>query len=160
MSIFQNIKKKIFQEKDGKPGSIVIDENKEKKQEKPKSPREKEKTARKNEAKESNITSPKTTKTRKYQISRNILIKPLITEKVSMIGQYHQYAFVVPINANKIEIAHAIENMYHVRPIKITTARYSGKVVRYGKNYGKTKAWKKAFISLNQNDKIELFEGV
>jgi large subunit ribosomal protein L23 len=89
-----------------------------------------------------------------------VLIKPLITEKVSFLGQYNQYVFEVSPNANKIQIAKAIENVYGVRPKSVNVLPIKGKEVRYGRTVGKTKERKKAVITLRPGEKIEVYEGV
>ncbi len=89
-----------------------------------------------------------------------ILIKPLVSEKSSFIGQYGQYIFEVSPRANKNEIAKAISNTYGVRPARVNIIRVRGKEVRYGRTVGKTKSYKKAIIALKPGEKIEIHEGV
>jgi len=92
--------------------------------------------------------------------SQKILLRPLITEKATEAVQYNKYCFAVPVDATKPEIRQAIQNVYGVRPIKINVVQISGKQVRYGRITGKTKAWKKAIITLSPEDKLEIYEGV
>ncbi|MCK4968649.1 MAG: 50S ribosomal protein L23 [Candidatus Aenigmarchaeota archaeon] len=87
-----------------------------------------------------------------------ILIKPLITEKATNLGQINKYAFVVSRRATRNDIKRAIEEVYHFSPIKINTLNYKGKQIRYGRQSGRTKKWKKAIITLAKGDRIELYE--
>lgn len=97
---------------------------------------------------------------KEYPFAHQVLIKPLVTEKASSQGEYNQYSFEVAKNANKIEIKKAILSVYSVEPLKVRTIKMGGKQIRYGRRRGRTKAWKKAMITLRQGDKIEVYEGV
>lgn len=88
-----------------------------------------------------------------------ILVKPLITEKAAMLGGFNQYAFEVTANANKIQIAHAIESKYGAKPIKVNIIKKIGKNVRYGKSFGRTRSRKKAIVSLPEGKSIRIHEG-
>ena len=95
----------------------------------------------------------------------NILIKPLITEKMTNLSADHgQYGFLVNPKANKIEIARAIEKRFNVHVIDIRTINRSGKMKtqfrKSGKFVGRTSAYKKAIITLKEGETIELFEQV
>ncbi len=89
-----------------------------------------------------------------------MLYYPLITEKATDLVQFGKYCFVVPVNACKNEIKKTIINVYGVSPAKINFVRREGKRVRAGRRYGRTKAYKKAIVTLRPGDKIELYEGV
>ena len=56
-----------------------------------------------------------------------VLIKPLVTEKVSDLNEKGQYGFIVDRRANKIEIKEAVEKIYGVNVEKVNTMRYDGK---------------------------------
>ncbi|HUT22379.1 MAG TPA: 50S ribosomal protein L23 [Candidatus Bipolaricaulota bacterium] len=88
------------------------------------------------------------------------LLKPLITEKATELGAKNQYLFIVPTSANKAQIATKIEHVYGVKPVKVQTANFAGKKVRYGRSQGRKKSWKKAIVVLSAGDKIEIYEGV
>ncbi len=92
--------------------------------------------------------------------SFRVLIKPLITEKASYLASANKYVFSVNPRMNKIEIKKAIRSIYKVEPLDVNIANYGGKSVRYGRNFGKTKDWKKAIVTLKPGDKIEVYEGV
>lgn len=85
-----------------------------------------------------------------------ILIRPILTEKTTLLEKEGKYLFEVSAQANKIEIKKAIEKIYKVKPVKINIIKMRGKSVRYGRTTGKTKNWKKAIITLEKGKKIEL----
>jgi large subunit ribosomal protein L23 len=89
-----------------------------------------------------------------------IIMKPLVTEKVSDLGALNKYAFAVAKNANKIEVAKAIKEIYGIKPVGVNVIRMSGKKARYGRVTGKRKDWKKAIITLPKGQTIKIYEGV
>nr|MDK2850282.1 large subunit ribosomal protein [Candidatus Cloacimonadota bacterium] len=90
---------------------------------------------------------------------RNIVIAPIITEKSSnQVATTNTYTFKVSINANKIEIAKAIEHIFSVKVLGVNTIRMVGKPKRLGKYSGKRPDWKKAIVTLREGDKIADFE--
>lgn len=90
---------------------------------------------------------------------REILIAPLISEKSTALQHSHNcYTFKVSLNANKIEIQHAIEKTFNVRVINVNTVRQRGKVKRMGRYSGKRTDWKKAIVRLKPGDSIADFE--
>lgn len=91
---------------------------------------------------------------------RDILLAPIITEKTSGMMQENRYAFKVALNANKIEIRQAVEEVFKVKVLAVNTVRVLGKVKRMGKTQGKRSDYKKAFVQLAPGQTIEFFEGV
>ncbi len=90
---------------------------------------------------------------------RNIVISPIITEKSSnQMERTNTYSFKVSINANKIEIKHAIEKIFSVKVLDVNTIRMLGKPKRLGRYSGKRPDWKKAIVTLRAGDKIADFE--
>ncbi|HOY84885.1 MAG: 50S ribosomal protein L23 [Candidatus Cloacimonetes bacterium] len=90
---------------------------------------------------------------------RNIIISPIITEKSSnQMERTNTYSFKVSINANKIEIKHAIEKIFSVKVLDVNTIRMLGKPKRLGRYSGKRPDWKKAIVTLRAGDKIADFE--
>ena len=93
-----------------------------------------------------------------------ILKRPLITEKMSALADKRQYAFEVDINANKIEIARAIEKKFNVTVESIRTIRSKGKrksqMTKRGRIPGKQADFKKAIVTLKLDQKIDFFEYV
>ena len=91
----------------------------------------------------------------------SVIKRPVVTEKSSHLREEeNQYVFEVASDANKIEIRKAIENLFGVRVADVRTSIVRGKVRRMRRGYGKTPNWKKAVVSLQGDDVIELFEGV
>lgn len=89
-----------------------------------------------------------------------VLIKPLVTEKGSLLGMYNQYVFHVAPGTNRVEVRKAIRKLYGIDPIKVNIINVRGRKIRYGRSEGLTKAWKKAVITLAAGQKIEIQEGL
>ncbi len=91
----------------------------------------------------------------------DILQKPIISEK-SMGGMQNKtYAFKVALDANKIEIKKAVEEIFGVQVEKVTTVNCSGKEKRMGVHRGYTSKFKKAYVKLTDSSKtIEFFDGM
>ncbi|MFA6146056.1 MAG: 50S ribosomal protein L23 [Patescibacteria group bacterium] len=100
--------------------------------------------------------STPSTSTKAVKLAYRILIKPIITEKITQQEAEGHYAFQVARDANKIEVRKAIKELYHVNPVKVNIMKVSGKAVRYGKSKGRTINWKKALVFLAKGQKIEL----
>lgn len=92
--------------------------------------------------------------------ARDILVRPLITEKTTMLMQEGKYAFVVAKTANKIEIAKAVETVFKVKVLAVNTVNVMGKTKRMGRHEGKRPDYKKAIVKLAPGERIEFFEGV
>ncbi len=91
----------------------------------------------------------------------NIIKRPLITEKASdKKAAENQVVFEVDPKANRAEIKKAVEKIFEVSVIKVNTINYPGKEKRMGRNLGRRPAWKKAYVTLKENETIEFFEGV
>lgn len=95
-----------------------------------------------------------------YKYAYKVLIKPLVTEKASVLGVQNKYVFEVAKNTNKIEVAKAINYVYGVTPKSINIIRVGGKQVRTGRTVGKRKDWKKAVVTLQKGESIKVYEGV
>lgn len=91
---------------------------------------------------------------------RDILKKPLITEKSNSLLSENKYTFLVDLNANKIEIRQAVEDLFKVKVEKVNTMRVKGKIKRVRRVPGRTPERKKAIVTLRDGDRIEIFEGV
>lgn len=95
---------------------------------------------------------------------REILKRPLVTEKMTVLQDKRQYAFEVDDKANKIEIARAVEKKFKVKVQSVRTMMYKGKsktqLTKRGRFSGKTAHWKKAIVTLKEGDKIEFVESV
>ncbi|SNX54372.1 50S ribosomal protein L23 [Thermoanaerobacterium sp. RBIITD] len=93
--------------------------------------------------------------------ARDIIIRPVVTEKSMNQMADRKYTFIVNKNANKIQIKQAAEELFGVNVEKVYTMNYLGKLKRMGKNIGRTSSYKKAIIKLKPNSKgIEFFEGL
>ena len=91
---------------------------------------------------------------------RDVLLKPLVTEKTSALMQENKYAFVVPLNVSKTEIKQAVEELFKVKVLNVNTVRVMGKTKRMGKYVGKRSDYKKAIVKLAEGNTIPLFEGM
>jgi large subunit ribosomal protein L23 len=91
-----------------------------------------------------------------------IIIRPVITEKSTQLKDSDRViCFEVARRANKIEIKRAIEQLFKTKVSSVRTQTKTGKVRRVGRNLGKTKDWKKAYVRLREGEKmIEYFEAV
>jgi len=98
----------------------------------------------------------------------DIILSPMLTEKSnSLTEQFNKYVFKVNLNANKLQIKKALEKRFDVKITKISTILVKGKskntTVKSGghviRTSGYRESWKKAIISLNEGDKINLIEG-
>lgn len=93
-----------------------------------------------------------------------ILIKPIITEKMTDVGErLNRYGFVVDRRANKIEIGKAIEEAYDVTVDKVWTMNYAGKskskFTKRGLVEGRTNAYKKAIVTLSEGE-IDIYSNI
>ena len=92
----------------------------------------------------------------------DVIIRPIISEQSMEDMDIKKYVFEVAKDASKPEIAAAIEKIFDVRVIKVTTLRVHGRTRRVGANpEGKTREWKKAVVKLSEDSKgIEIFENM
>lgn len=93
--------------------------------------------------------------------ARDIIIKPLITEKTTRLMEERKYAFRVDPKANKVEIKKAVEELFKVEVESVNTIKVLGKMKRMGVHIGRRPSWKKAIVTLKEGSKpIEIFEGL
>ncbi|MBQ3200196.1 MAG: 50S ribosomal protein L23 [Firmicutes bacterium] len=90
----------------------------------------------------------------------DVLVKPMISEKTIGMIDENKYTFVVAMDANKIEIAHAVEEAFKVKVVDVTTKICKGKVKSMGRYSGKRPDIKKAVVTLREGDSIEMFSGL
>ena len=92
----------------------------------------------------------------------SVLLKPLLTEKTTMLkDEAQQVAFMVHTMANKLEIKQAVEKAFDVKVEAVNVVRRAPlNRERQGRVVGRKAGWKKAYVTLRQGDKIEFFEGV
>lgn len=91
--------------------------------------------------------------------ARDILIRPIVTEKSTALMEQGKYTFRVPLAATKIQIRQAVEQIFKVKVQAVNTMRYGGKLKRMGRTQGRRSDWKKAVVTLKPGEAIELFEG-
>ena len=89
-----------------------------------------------------------------------VLRRPLITEKNTMLQAQGKYAFEIAREANKPQIKQAVEKAFKVKVLAVNVMTVPGKTRRVGRRQVLTQSWKKAIVTLKPGDKIELFEGV
>jgi large subunit ribosomal protein L23 len=95
---------------------------------------------------------------------REILRRPLVTEKMTILQDKRQYAFEVDTDANKVQIVRAVEKKFNVTVESIRTLSLKGKaksqLTRRGRFSGRTSHWKKAIVTLKEGEKIDFVENV
>ena len=89
-----------------------------------------------------------------------ILHRPLITEESAVLQASGKYAFEVAGGANKQQIKQAVEKAFKVKVTAVNVMTVPGKQRRVGRRQIMTRSWKKAIVTLEPGDKIELFESV
>ena len=95
----------------------------------------------------------------------NIILKPVITEKMTGLGEkLNRYGFVVHKKANKLQIKQAVEELYGVDVVSVNTMNYSGKAkskfTKAGVISGRTNSYKKAIITLADGEKIDFYSNI
>ncbi|MGI6678243.1 MAG: 50S ribosomal protein L23 [Dehalobacterium sp.] len=90
----------------------------------------------------------------------DVVIKPVVSEKSMGMMEENKYTFIVDKNANKLEVKHAIQEIFKVTVLDVTTMVIKGKMKRMGRFEGKRPDRKKAIVTLKPGDKIEVFEGL
>ncbi|QAY67859.1 50S ribosomal protein L23 [Paenibacillus protaetiae] len=92
---------------------------------------------------------------------RDIIKRPVITERTSDYMANKRYVFEVDLRASKTEIKAAVEEIFKVKVTGVNTMRVPGKLKRYGRYSGYTSEWKKAIVQLSEDSKeLEFFESV
>ncbi|MBD3248173.1 50S ribosomal protein L23 [Candidatus Falkowbacteria bacterium] len=93
-------------------------------------------------------------------IAYRVLVRPLITEKATELSSLNKYAFEVCTDANKIEVAQAVKEVYGIKPVSVNILKMKGKKVVRGRYTGKRKDWKKAIVTLPKGKTIRIYEGI
>jgi large subunit ribosomal protein L23 len=89
-----------------------------------------------------------------------VIIRPVVSEKSYALATVGKYTFRVHPDAHKTQIKQAIEQLFDVRVVNVATASVPSKPKRRGYTAGRTRAWKKAVIQLQQGDTIPIFQGL
>ena len=102
---------------------------------------------------------------------QDIILKPVITVQSTDLLPEGKYTFKVAKDANKLEIADAVEKLFNVEVTKVNTVNVRARAKRVGRYMGKTASWKKAVVTVNPepgtdasgkklNGSIEFFDGM
>ena len=91
--------------------------------------------------------------------ARTVIIKPIVSEKSYALLAANKYTFRVDARAHKTQVRQAVEEVFGVRVLGVSTMSVKSKPKRRGYTSGKTREWKKAIVQLHPDDHIELFEG-
>jgi large subunit ribosomal protein L23 len=86
-----------------------------------------------------------------------VIIKPVITEDATRMSEQGQYAFRVHIRSTKVEIRKAIEKAFNVRVKKVNTQVIKGKLKRVRYQLGRRANWKKAIVTLEEGQTLNLY---
>lgn len=87
-----------------------------------------------------------------------VIVRPLVTEKGTHQSTRHNaYTFQVNLWANKHQIKEAVQELFNVRVVSVATQTRLGKKRRYRFRFGRLPNWKKAIVTLHEEDKIEFF---
>jgi len=89
---------------------------------------------------------------------RDVIYKPVVSEKSYALLDENTYTFIVDPNANKTEIKEAIQAIFSVRVANVNTLHRKGKRKRTRRTLGVRNATKRALVTLHPDDKIEIFE--
>lgn len=89
-----------------------------------------------------------------------VLIRPTITEKSTILQESGKYTFHVAPKANKVQVKEAVENSFDVTVIDVNITKVHGKRKRYGARISKKPDTKKAVVTLAEGDRINLIEGL
>ena len=89
-----------------------------------------------------------------------VLLRPMITEKSTIMADLGKYSFQVAPKANKIQIKEAVQKTFGVTVEDVNITRLRGKVKRYGPRFKKRPDIKKAVVTLKSGDRIQLIAGL
>lgn len=92
--------------------------------------------------------------------ARDVLIRPVVTEKSTDLLSQNKYTFIVDMRANKTQIKQAVEEVFKVKVDNVNTMRVPGKLRRQGRSVGRTSDYKKAVVTLVPGHSIDVFEGL
>ena len=89
-----------------------------------------------------------------------VLRRPLITEKNTILQGQSKYVFEIAASANKVQVKQAVEKAFKVKVNSVNVLTVPGRQKRIGRRITQTSPWKKAIVTLKPGEKIEFFEGV
>lgn len=88
-----------------------------------------------------------------------VLLRPVVTEKSTLLQEKDKYVFEVTSRADKATVKQAVQMAYNVRVLTVNTLRVRGKNKRFGRRAMRTPDTKKAVVTLQPGDRIQIFEG-
>ena len=91
--------------------------------------------------------------------SRQVIIRPVVSEKSYALMADGKYTFRIHERAHKTQVRHAVEEIFGVHVDSVRVSRVRAKPKRRGLSAGRSRSWKKAIVKLAPGDRIELFEG-
>lgn len=91
---------------------------------------------------------------------RQIIDRPIITEKATILREDNTYTFRVDRRANKIQIRNAVQAVFDVHVESVRTVSVPSKPKRQGLFQGKKAGWKKAYVTLREGESIEIIDNV
>ena len=89
-----------------------------------------------------------------------LIRRPLVTEKTTLMSEHNQVTFEVPLDANKHEIKTAVQELFKVKVTAVNTLRQKGKTKRFRGQPGRRSDYKKAVVTLAEGDTIDVTTGV
>lgn len=171
MGLFDRFKKKFEDAGTDKKVKNVVDEKKKKKESGKESKSLTRDEIKRAQAMEGGAPTAKTAKkndtsekkkekipARDTKNAYRTLVRPVFTEKASLLTSQNAYVFEVHPKASKSEIKKAIKAVYEVTPIAIQVAVVKGKKITFGRIDGVTKKWKKAIVKLPQGKTIDIYQ--
>ena len=84
-------------------------------------------------------------------VAEDIILRPIITEKSSFAMSEGKYTFEVRKKATKVDVRNAVEKLFNVKVVNVSTINVKGKPKRQGATSGKTSDWKKAIVTIDTN---------
>lgn len=90
---------------------------------------------------------------------KNVICRPLVTEKSTILASANTYAFEVNAKSDKLEIKNAVQKAFGVKVVAVRTINCRTRQKRAGMRVSPTRYWKKALVKVAAGDKIALFEG-
>ena len=88
-----------------------------------------------------------------------VLVRPVVTEKSTLLQEKNKYVFEVLPSANKPMVRRAVEQAFSVTVVKVNIVKNRGKMKRFGPRRVATRDVKKAVVTLKPGDRIQIFEG-
>jgi len=92
--------------------------------------------------------------------SYHVILKPLVSEKSTVLESAHKYVFLISRSATKDQVKKAIKELYGINALQVNIAHIQGKNTRFGRTLGKRSDYKKAIITLPKDSAIKIHEAV